>query len=176
MNQIILGGGCFWCTEAVFSRLKGISNVTPGYAGGEGENPTYSTIHNSDDKHAEVIKIEYDPEVITIRKILQVFFTTHDPTTLNQQGADRGAEYRSIILHTKEEERRKIEEFIKEIQREFDRPIVTEVSKAGKFWSAEKEHNKYYEKNKSNTYCTLVIDPKIKKLKEKFSKELREDS
>jgi methionine-S-sulfoxide reductase len=175
MQSIILGGGCFWCTEAVFRRLRGVNKVTPGYAGGTVEEPDYESVSTGASGHAEVIRVEYDEKVIKLRKILEVFFTTHDPTTLNRQGYDIGKEYRSIILCADKKQEREVKEFIKEIQPEIDRPIVTEVRVENRFFSSEEYHQDYYEKNKGNSYCTLVIDPKIKKLKEKFSKELKRE-
>jgi len=174
MQSIIFGGGCFWCIEAVFRRLKGVVKVESGYAGGKLENPTYEDVSEGKSGHAEVIKIDFNEEEIKLKKLLEVFFTTHDPTTKDRQGNDIGKQYRSVILCYDDEQMEEVEKFVREIQAEFNRPIVTEVGMTGKFYPAEKYHREYYEKNRENSYCTIVIDPKIRKLKEKFSKDLKQ--
>ncbi len=166
----ILGGGCFWCTEAVFSRLKGVISVKPGYAGGHVVDPSYEQVCTGKTGHAEVIKVEFDPQLISYEDLLEVFWQTHDPTTLNQQGADTGTQYRSIILYTNEEQKRLAEEKKKQLEGEkiFDRPVVTEIKSLDKFYPAEAYHERYYERNPDAGYCRVVINPKLAKLKAKF--------
>lgn len=168
----VFGGGCFWCTEAVFENLKGVISVMPGYAGGDAENPTYEEVCAGRTGHAEVIKITYDPERITYNDLLIVFFATHDPTTKNRQGNDVGTQYRSIILYASEDQKREAEEFIKNID-EPGKPIVTELAPLKKFYPAEEYHRQYYLKNASRPYCRVVINPKLEKLKDKFNKLLK---
>lgn len=168
-NEVMaFGGGCFWCTEAVFLLFKGISKVTSGYAGGEMPDPTYWDVCKGTTGHAEVLKIEYDSEKISLDKLLDVFFTMHDPTSLNRQGADSGSQYRSIILYTTEQQRKAAEEFIKQQQKNFDKPIVTELKRLDEFYPAEDYHQNYYEKNPLQPYCFIVIGPKIAKVKKKY--------
>jgi len=164
----VFGGGCFWCTEAVYQMLKGVISVMPGYAGGTTANPTYERVCQGDTGHAEVIKIEYDPEIVSYDDLLTVFFASHDPTTLNRQGSDVGSQYRSIILYTTEEQKQKAEDFIENL----GEGIVTEVKPLGQFYEAENYHQRYYEKNKGVPYCQIVINPKLEKVKEKFAKLL----
>ncbi len=175
-KTIIFGGGCFWCTEAIFRRLKGVVSVTSGYAGGNTKNPTYSQIGNGDTGHAEVIKVEFDTTVIDLGTLLSVFFSTHDPTTLNQQGYDRGTQYRSIILYTEEGDRKIIEQYIAGLKddKTFPSPIVTEIKPLEVFYEAEEYHKEYYEKNADARYCQVIIDPKIAKLRSKFSHLLKD--
>lgn len=176
-NEVaILGGGCFWCTEAVFKMLKGVLSVTPGYAGGSTDDPTYMRVSKGDTGHAEAIKIEYDPDLISFETLLTVFFATHDPTTLNRQGNDVGTEYRSIILYTSPEQKRVAEKFITELNASIaeGKPIVTEVKPLGKFYEAEQYHRDYYAKNQDQPYCQIVINPKLEKVKAKFAKLLRD--
>ncbi|OGY59563.1 MAG: peptide-methionine (S)-S-oxide reductase [Candidatus Colwellbacteria bacterium RIFCSPLOWO2_01_FULL_48_10] len=186
----VFGGGCFWCTEAVFSSLKGVVSVMPGYAGGHdykretggGErsrttggssaSPTYEQIHTGATGHAEVVKIDFDPAVIKYEDLLTVFFATHDPTTPNRQGNDVGAEYRSLILYSNDEQREKVEKFIARLN-ENGPKVVTEVKPLGQFYEAEEYHRNYYEKNASQPYCQLVISPKLDKLKARFSELLK---
>jgi peptide-methionine (S)-S-oxide reductase len=167
-ETIVFGGGCFWCTEAVFELFDGISKTMPGYAGGTTKNPNYEQVCSGNSGHAEVLQIEYDPKVIELEKLLDVFFTMHDPTSLNRQGADFGTQYRSIVLYTSAEQKAVIEKFIKERQKDFDKPIVTEVKKLDVFYPAEGYHQKYYDKNRSQPYCSVVIGPKIAKVKKKY--------
>ena len=169
LETIVLGGGCFWCTEAVFSMLKGVVKVTPGYAGGKTKNPTYEQVCGGDTEHAEVLKIEYDPETVTPEKLLEVFFTMHDPTSLNRQGGDTGSQYRSIILYSSEKQKEKAEEFIKKIQSGFEKPVVTEIKELEQFYPAEPYHMEYYKKNPLQPYCLFVIRPKVDKVKKKFN-------
>lgn len=158
-NEVaVFGGGCFWCTEAIFSRLKGVLSVVPGYAGGTTE-------------HAEVIKVEFDPAIISYQQLLKVFWFTHDPTSLNRQGPDAGTEYRSIILYTSDQQRKRAEESKQELinQKVFDKPIVTEIKPLSAFYEAESYHKDFYSKNYEQPYCQFVISPKIAKFREKFS-------
>ena len=174
---IVFGGGCFWCTEAVFKMLKGVISVGPGYAGGKEEHvPTYNEVSGGGSGHAEVIRIEYDPNLVTIENLLTVFFGSHDPTTLNRQGYDVGTQYRSIILYTTPEQKEKVEAFIAELNtsNEMGDPIVTEVEPLGTFYDAESYHKDYYAKNNGNQYCELVINPKLEKVQQQFAKLLKE--
>ena len=168
METIYLAGGCFWCTEAVFRSLHGVLTVTPGYMGGHIANPTYEQVCSGDTGHAEVIKVEYNIEHVSTEAILDVFFDTHDPTTLDQQGADIGSQYRSAIFYTDHDQKDVIDEKLAEYGAKLqeDKQIVTEVSLADEFYPAEDYHNNYYEQNKDKMYCQIVINPKLKKLKE----------
>ncbi len=175
-NEIaVFGGGCFWCTEAVFKMLKGVSNVLPGYSGGRTENPTYEQVSNGNTGHAEVIYMEYDPALVDYKTLLTVFFGSHDPTTLNRQGNDVGTQYRSAIFYTSEEQKNEAEALIKELNdtKAFDNPVVTEVSPLGKWYEAESYHHDYYEKNKDKNYCQIIIAPKLAKLQEKYKNVLK---
>ena len=172
----VFGGGCFWCTEAVFKMLKGVITVVPGYAGGSKINPTYYDVVGGKTGHAEVIRIEYNPEAISFQDLLTVFFATHDPTTLNRQGNDIGTEYRSIILHTNEEQKKEAEKFIEELNASSKEggAIVTEIKPLDMFYEAEKEHLDFYARNKSQPYCQIVINPKLQKVQERFAELLRD--
>jgi peptide-methionine (S)-S-oxide reductase len=175
IKTAVLGGGCFWCTEAVFSRLKGVIKVTPGYAGGNVDKPTYQQVCEGTTGHAEVNKIEFDPSVISYSDLLDVFFHVHDPTTLNRQGNDFGEQYRSIILYTDDEQKASAEQFVSELKSkaEFKRPIVTEIKQLTAFYQAEDYHQGYYENNNGQPYCRLIITPKLDKFRQKFSKSLK---
>ena len=162
--KITLGMGCFWCTEAIFQQLKGITRVTSGYAGGTTVNPTYEQVCTGKTGHAEVSQIEYDPSIITLEDILYVFWRMHDPTTLNKQGADLGTEYRSIILYSDLEQQMLAENSLKETRALFPDPIVTEIQELTAFYPAEDHHQDFYKKNANSLYCRYVIDPKIEKL------------
>ena len=168
----VFGGGCFWCTEAVFGELKGVLSAAPGYAGGAMPNPSYEDVCSGDTGHAEVIKIAYDPTRISYRDLLTVFFATHDPTSLNRQGNDVGAQYRSIILYTSEDQKDEAQAFIRELDESGPR-VVTELKPLEAFYEAEEYHRKYYEKNSSASYCQVIINPKMKKLKERFQALLK---
>jgi peptide-methionine (S)-S-oxide reductase len=159
-----LGGGCFWCLEAVYTRTDGVTSVTSGYAGGSTENPTYEQVCSGATGHAEVVQIEYDPEVISYRKILDLFWRSHDPTTLNRQGADVGTQYRSIILYHDEEQKKEAEQSLKAAQTDYNSPIVTHIEPLQHFYPAEEYHQDYYAKNPTRGYCVMVIRPKLKKL------------
>lgn len=175
MKAIVMGGGCFWCTEAVFKMLKGVLSASPGYAGGEIENPTYEKVSSGKSGHAEVIKIEYDENILSLDKILTVFFATHDPTTVNRQGADIGEQYRSVIFYTDEIQKDICLEFIKKINdsSKYGKEIVTEVKPLEKFYSAENYHHDYYSKNEQAPYCQIVINPKLEKVQKEFGDLLK---
>jgi peptide-methionine (S)-S-oxide reductase len=170
-KEAVFGGGCFWCTEAVFKMLEGVRSVTPGYAGGHTENPTYSQVCRGDTGHAEVIRIEYDPGAVRYRDLLTVFFASHDATTLNRQGNDIGPQYRSIVLYADEEQKAEAEAFIRELDASSadGDPIVTEVAPLSRFYPAEQEHLDYYARNKSQGYCQVIIAPKLQKVQQEFA-------
>ena len=171
---ITLGGGCFWCVEAVFQQIKGVEKVISGYTGGTVPGtPTYREICSGLTGHAEVIQITYNPEVISLQDLLIIFFTSHDPTTLNRQGADRGTQYRSVIYYQNEKEKEIAEAVIENIQPYFDDKIVTEISALGPFFIAEADHQDYYENNKTQGYCTAVISPKLAKLRQMHADKLK---
>lgn len=171
MDSIIFGGGCFWCMEAVFQLLRGVSTVTSGYTGGEMSHPTYRAVSNENTGHAEVIQIEFDPSIVHLDDLFSVFFSSHDPTTLNRQGNDVGTQYRSAIYYTTVEQKNAAEIFIQKlvIDKTFTKPITTELKPLEKFYPAEDYHQNYYTNNQEQGYCQYVIDPKIKKLREKFA-------
>jgi len=175
MEKATFGAGCFWCVEAIFTELKGVVSVEPGYAGGAIENPTYKAVCSGTTGHAEVAQITYDPSLITYDKLLSVFWKTHDPTTLNKQGADVGTQYRSVIFFHTEEQKRLAEKYKKELEESgaWDSPIVTEISVLIKFYIAENYHRDYYANNKDNQYCRYVIQPKVEKFKKVFVEELK---
>jgi len=166
----VFGAGCFWCVEAVFQQLKGVYKVEPGYTGGTTKNPTYKEVCSSNTGHAEVAKITYNPEEISYEKLLEVFFKTHDPTTLNYQGNDHGAQYRSAIFYNSEMQKQLADSMIMELNNEmiYPDPIVTEVTKLGEFYVAEDYHHNYYLNNPNQGYCVYVIQPKVKKFKKEF--------
>jgi|SRR3989338_935895 len=176
MRAAIFGGGCFWCTEAVFRMLKGVENVESGYAGGAKENPSYEAVSGGDTGHAEVIRITYDPAVISYEDLLTVFFGSHDPTTPNRQGADVGTQYRSVIFVGDEHEGREARAKIQEIQESLKdgSRVVTEVLPFEKFYPAEGYHQKYFEQNKSAPYCQLIIEPKIKKVRKRYAELVKQ--
>lgn len=162
------GGGCFWCTEAFFRRLKGVFAVISGYSGGETEHPTYTQVSAGTTGHAEVVKVEFDPQEISYNTLLEVFFTLHDPTTRNRQGADTGSQYRSIILYTDKAQKQAAEKYIDRLNGTGQKQVVTEVVPFTVFYEAENNHRDYYDKNSSAPYCRLVITPKISKLFNRF--------
>ncbi len=169
MNEIaVFGGGCFWCTEAVFSMLRGVTLVTPGYAGGDVLSANYASVSTGETKHAEVIQVQFNPDVITFQQLLSVFFVSHDATQLNQQGADVGTQYRSVIFYTTPEQKNLSEQYIKETLKEVSAPIVTEVVPLVNFYPAEEYHKKYYTQNSNAQYCQIVIAPKIEKVEKQF--------
>ena len=177
MEKATFAGGCFWCTEAIFQRLKGVSSVLPGYSGGEWENPSYEEVCSGTTGHAEAIQIEFDPGKISFDKLLEVFFYTHDPTTINQQGNDIGPQYRSIIFYHDLTQKRIAEKFIKKIEEKkvYRRPIATTIEQFKNFYIAEDYHKNYFERNKNAPYCNITIAPKIHKLLEKFGSEIKEE-
>ena len=171
----VFGGGCFWCTEAVFERLRGVVSVMPGYSGGKIANPTYEQVCTGETGHAEVSRVEYDPALISFHDLLVVFFSTHDPTSLNRQGADVGTEYRSVIFYTTDEQHRIAREMIAELNTSDlgGRKIVTELAALEPFYPAENYHRQYYRSNSFAPYCQVVIEPKLRKLHKQFSELLR---
>lgn len=176
MNRfIIFASGCFWCTEAVFQQLQGVVSVISGYVGGEKSNPTYDQVSMGNTGHAEAIKVEYDPSVISLDVLLSVFFSTHDPTTLNRQGADVGTQYRSAIFYSTEEEKNTIESYITKLEADkvFDNPIVTQIESVQPFYSAEQYHQSFYNQNKNYPYCQVVIEPKLAKLRSQFAQYIK---
>lgn len=171
----VLGGGCFWCTEAVFKHLKGVLSVMPGYAGGDLENPTYRQVCTGKTGHAEVARIEFDPSQISYSDLLEVFFYTHDPTSLDRQGNDVGPQYHSIILHNNEQQKQVAEQILKELDASgaYQKAIVTELKALSAFYTAEDYHRDYYNNNQFQPYCMVVITPKLKKFKEKYQSLLK---
>ena len=174
-EKAVFGGGCFWCTEAVFKMLKGVEKVLPGYAGGTVPNPTYTQVSSGKTGHAEVIYIEYDSDKISYRDLLTIFFASHDPTTVNRQGNDVGTQYRSVIFYTTEAQKTEAEKFISEINVSNSKGalMVTEVELLSKFYEAENYHKDYYENNKTAPYCQIVINPKLEKVQKDFAKLLK---
>ena len=168
-------GGCFWCTEAVFSEVNGVRSVTPGYAGGHVPNPSYEQVCQGTTGHAEAIEVTFDPRVVSYRELLVSFFSTHDPTTRDRQGNDVGHQYRSVVFYRDEAQRRAAEEVVRELEGEhvWRRPIVTEIVPFSVFYPAEAYHHRYYERNPERGYCQLVIAPKMGKFRQKFSERLR---
>ena len=168
-----LAGGCFWCLDAIFTRLKGVEKVVSGYSGGEMKNPSYEDVSSGESGHAEVSQIEYDLNEISYEDLLYVFWRIHNPTTMNQQGADVGTQYRSAIFYHDEEQKKLAENSKKQAQKLYDNKIVTEILPFKKFYPAENYHQDYYNKNKFYPYCQVVIDPKIKKLQEILNNKLK---
>jgi len=171
----ILGGGCFWCLEAVFDRLRGVKSVDSGYTGGQVDNPTYRQVCDGDTGHVEVVRVTFDPSEITFKDLLEVFFEIHDPTTLNRQGNDVGEQYRSVIFYTSEEQKAQAEEVIRELNaaKKYPEPIVTAVEPAEKFYMAEAYHQQYYQNNRTQPYCMFVVSPKVKKFEKVFGEKVR---
>ena len=175
LRTATLGGGCFWCVEAIYDSIKGVEKVVSGYAGGSESDANYSAVSGGGTKHAEVVQISFNPSVISFAELLEIFFHTHDPTTLNRQGADRGTQYRSVIFYHDEKQKLISQETIKKISKEklWPDPIVTEISALDKFYIAEDYHQNYYKNNPNQPYCSLVIGPKIQKLKKDFAARLK---
>ncbi|WP_033959998.1 peptide-methionine (S)-S-oxide reductase MsrA [Psychroserpens jangbogonensis] len=168
------GGGCFWCTEAVFQEVKGVEKVVSGYSGGiVPGSPTYREICSGLTGHAEVIQVTFDPDIISFEDVVVIFMTTHDPTTLNRQGADRGTQYRSVIFYNDEVQKEISEVVVKELQPYYENPIVTEISPLDIFYEATKEHQDYYKNNQNNGYCSFVINPKLTKLRKLHADKLK---
>jgi len=181
MEKATLAGGCFWCTEAIFKRLKGVGDVVSGYAGGETNpqagRPSYEQVSTGETGHAEAIQLEFDPSIISYAKLLEIFFNLHDPTTLNRQGADEGAQYRSAIFYHDKKQKETALQVRDEIAKsgQYHNPIVTEIMSLGKFYTAEEYHQNYYDNNKTQGYCDYVISPKIHKLLREYGKEVKEE-
>ena len=175
IKTAIFAGGCFWCTEAVFKSLKGVNSVLSGYTGGHIKNPAYREICEGRTGHAEGIKITYDENIITFNELLELFFATHDPTTLNRQGNDVGTQYRSAIFYTDENQKNQAESFVELLEKEnvFESKIVTEITEFDVFYEAESDHQDYYENNSNQPYCQIMIAPKLKKIKSYYSNKLK---
>lgn len=175
MEVATLGGGCFWCIEAVYDELKGVVSAESGYAGGNRDNPSYMEVCTGTTGHAEVVQVIYDPKVVSYKDILTIFFTIHDPTTLNRQGADVGTQYRSVIFYHNDEQKRVAQQVIEEItaERIWNNPIVTELAPFTKFFSAEGYHQEYYKNNPNQPYCRAVVEPKVMKFRAKFRERLK---
>ncbi|NVJ48854.1 MAG: peptide-methionine (S)-S-oxide reductase MsrA [Gammaproteobacteria bacterium] len=172
MNSIILGGGCFWCLEAVFQRVNGVTSVKSGYAGGHVDNPNYRDVCAETTGHAEVVAVEFDESIIGLDEILTIFFTIHDPTTLNRQGNDIGTQYRSVIVTTKEQ-RPVVEQALTQAAKQYAEPIVTEVLAPTRFWPAENYHDNYYNQNSQQPYCQIVVGEKVAKLNQYFKDKVK---
>ena len=174
-KKATFAGGCFWCTEAVFQRVEGVENVTSGFIGGTIKNPAYREVVTGRTGHAEAVEILFDPEKVSFEELLYIFFTTHDPTTLNRQGNDVGTQYRSAVFYHNEEQKNQVKEVIDVLENEqiYSDSIVTEVTEAGPFYKAESEHDDYYNQHRSQPYCQVIIDPKIKKLQKAFAEKLK---
>lgn len=173
-ESIIIGGGCFWCIEAILKDVKGILSITPGYSGGHTKNPTYKEVCTNQTGHAEVVKIVYNPDIISLKNILKLFFVIHDPTTKDRQGGDIGSQYRSIILPNSTEQEKIAYQVKEEITKEkiWENPIVTEIKRLDHFYPAEKEHQNYFELHPEVAYCQAVIEPKVRKFRQQFVRYL----
>jgi len=180
MEIATFAGGCFWCTEAIFQRLKGVMRVVSGYSGGDlpagGGSPTYEDVSTGATGHAEAIQIEFDPQTITYGKLLEIFFHLHDPTTVNRQGNDVGTQYRSVIFYHSEEQKTEAEKVLKQIEEEhiYPDPIITQIVPFESFYKAEADHQNFYNNNPDYGYCRVIIDPKLKKLLREFRNEVKE--
>lgn len=172
-EQAVLGGGCFWCLEASYQLVKGVTKVVPGYAGGSTKDPSYMDVQSQSTGHAEVVQITFDVDVISYQDILDIFWAIHDPTTPNQQGNDIGEEYRSIILYANDQQKSTAESSKAETQKLWDKPIVTQIKPLQAFYEAEKEHHNYYQRHPERAYCQIVINPKLAKLQSKFATKLK---
>lgn len=175
LEKATLGGGCFWCTEAVYLELKGVVDVKPGYSGGHVKNPTYKEVCNETTGHAEVVQITFDPEIVSYAEILEVFFVTHDPTTLNRQGNDVGTQYRSAIFYHSENQKQTAQKVIELLTKDkaYNKPIVTEVTKFDAFYIAEDYHINYFARNKNQPYCQYVVAPKVEKFRKVFREKMK---
>lgn len=175
MELATFGSGCFWCTEAIFQKVKGVESAISGYSGGKVENPSYDDVCTGETGHAEVIQITYDHEIISYTELLEIFWKTHDPTTLNRQGADVGTQYRSVIFYHNEEQKQLAETYKNKLDEAeiYNKPVVTEISKYDSFYKAENYHQDYYDNNKSKPYCSFVITPKVDKFKKVFKDKLK---
>jgi peptide-methionine (S)-S-oxide reductase len=177
LETATVANGCFWCTEAIYKRVKGVESVMSGYAGGTVENPTYYEVASKTTGHAESLQLQFDPKIISYEKILDIFWATHDPTSLNQQGYDRGPEYRSVIFYHNDEQKRIAEESKEKLDKsgKYNDPIVTEIVPFTNFYKAEDENQNFYESGRRPDYCTIIIDPKIKKLLKDFKDDVKEE-
>ena len=177
METATFGGGCFWCVEAVFQRMKGVEKIVSGYSGGKIENPTYEQVCSGRTGHAEVIQVTFDPAVAKYKDLLEVFWKTHDPTTLNRQGADSGTQYRSSIFYHNDEQKKVAEEYKEKLNKSgiFDDPIVTEIVEFKKFYPAEKYHQNYFNENPRNPYCQAIVREKVEKFKKIFADKVKDD-
>jgi peptide-methionine (S)-S-oxide reductase len=175
LQQIVLGGGCFWCTEAVYKEVRGVTDVESGYSNGDAPNPTYEEVCTGRTGHAEVVKLTYDPQVVSTNQLLQIFFVVHDPTQMNRQGNDVGTQYRSGIYYTTEEQKQAAEDLIREMSQDklFGRPIVTEVQPLANYHPAEAYHQDFFEKNPTQGYCLAVAAPKVAKFRKTFTELTR---
>jgi len=174
METTTLGGGCFWCLEAVYDEMQGVVSVESGYMGGALPNPDYRSVCTGETGHVEVVQVTFDPAITSFREILEVFFAIHDPTSMDRQGNDAGTQYRSVIFYHSEEQRRIAQEMIAELSRDgYNRPIVTEVRPAAPFYIAEDYHQEYFRNNPRQPYCAFVVSPKVKKFREKFAAKMR---
>jgi peptide-methionine (S)-S-oxide reductase len=174
-EKATLGGGCFWCLEAVFKRVKGVEAVHSGYSGGRSEKPTYQEVSSGESGHAEVVQLTYDADVVTFGELLDIFWKIHDPTNLNRQGADTGTQYRSVIFYHDAAQEKTARDAIAALGQELPRPVVTELAPLEAFWPAEAYHREYYDTHRREGYCMLVIDPKIEKVKKSFGPLLKKD-
>lgn len=173
VDRAVVGGGCFWCLEAAYQLINGVTNVVPGYAGGVSKNPSYMDVQSQTTGHAEVVNVEFNSSVISYSDILDIFWAIHDPTTLNRQGNDVGSEYRSIILCTSNEQKIIAERSKQSTQKLWDKPIVTEIKLLNVFYEAEEEHHNYFQKHPNQAYCQAIINPKLEKLRQKFAAKLK---
>ncbi len=175
LEKATFGTGCFWCTETIFEKLKGVESAVSGYSGGKKENPTYKEVCTGETGHAEVIQVTFDPQIISFEQLLEVFWKTHDPTTLNRQGNDVGTQYRSVIYYHNDDQKKLATAYKTKLEKAevYDTPIVTEITKFDKFYPAENYHQDYYEQNKSEPYCNMVITPKVEKFKKVFKDKLK---
>ncbi len=175
LETAIFGGGCFWCTEAVFQNTEGVKKVASGYSGGKVKNPSYDQVCSGTTGHAEVVKIEYNPQKVSYTDLLFIFFKTHNPTTLNRQGADIGTQYRSAIFYMNEEQKQLAEKMIRELEKKniWEKPIVTEISAYSNFYEAEDYHQNFYRNNKAHPYCNFIISPKLEKFKKEFKEKAK---
>jgi len=172
-EKATLGGGCFWCLEAVFENVKGVEDVISGYSGGLLNNPTYEAVCSGTTGHAEVVQITYDPTIVSFKNLLEIFWKIHDPTTLNRQGADIGTQYRSVIFYHDEKQKKIAEESKAEAQKNFSSPIVTEISPLKTFWKAEDYHQDYFKNNPNQGYCQVVVAPKVEKFQKTFKEWIK---
>lgn len=172
METIVLGGGCFWCLEAAYQMIRGVKRVTSGYAGGKVPSPTYHEVCSGKTEHAEVVRVQFDPAIIKLEDILDIFWALHDPTTLDRQGHDVGSQYRSIILYRNEVQKKLIDGSLQQVAQLWPDPIVTEIKKLDRFYEAEPEHQNYFQSHPEQAYCQVIINPKLVELRAKFASKL----